>query len=664
MKKIYPFFKRMLSIVAAIVISSVSLTAHAQEPTWITTVNLSAGAIQTDLQDAINNAVNGSPTTICLQNSITTASTVTVPANKIVRIMSISSTVFKIDANGGDFSVLTVVADGALWLENIKITGANKMGTGGGIYNFGNLGMKNGAEISGNTAYDVAGGVLNGGSATFTMHGNATISYNTSMGTAGGVEVFDGTFTMNDDATISYNTSVSTGGGVFNSYGTFTMNGNATIFNNTTDGVGGGVHNFGATFTMNDHATISNNTANNAGGGVYSNEYTTFTINDNATITSNTALFGGGVTTESANFIMTNGIISNNIATGSPQIEFNDLLMLYGVSSLDELAVANGFADINEAMAAFGMRSIANLIEFLYESLGSGYNRSHGGGVYISDGTFTMTGGSITDNTAENDGGGIFSVDFDYRNPADNTAYSNITIVPPAIVAGNHSIKIQPKPYNYLEFTNRASMPFDGLLLNNDDINYYPTKNSSTTTNDTTFIQRCAQDSITLVCDVVNGGVDPYYQWILNGKEVVGANDSIFKYETKDIDTVQCCVFAHFDCADTIYSQIMIIEMLPKPTLNPISDIEECAGVTINPIIFTGSNYDEVQWVMSGTAVGMLTTGGTGDISSFVATNSGTGASVAYITATPISGSCEGDPITFKITVNPKAKLNAKIKIK
>jgi fibronectin type 3 domain-containing protein len=210
----------------------------------------------------------------------------------------------------------------------------------------GNLVLKDGAKISGNTAsasYHGGGVFVNGG--TFTMSGGEISGNSTAASYGGGVYVNGGTFTMSDGA-ISGNTASYHGGGVFVEGGTFTMSGGEISGNSTAASYGGGgVFVYSGTFTMSGGA-ISGNTASYDGGGVLVWSSGTFTMSGGE-ISGNTATGGGGgvLVWSSGTFTMSGGTISGNSAS------------------------------------------------------------TYGGGV--CGGTFTMSGGAISGNTAT-DGGGVF----------------------------------------------------------------------------------------------------------------------------------------------------------------------------------------------------------------------------------------------------------------
>ena len=217
--------------------------------------------------------------------------------------------------NGGRFTM-----EGGTISGNTTLLGSNTNCRAGGVYvdEDGAFTMKDGT-ISNNTAYSAGGVYVEGGA--FTMEGGTISNNNTAENSSsgGGVCLNGGTFTMKGGK-ISKNKAVS-GGGVSVDKGTFTMEGNSTISNNTGTSDGGGVYVYSGTFNMND-GTISGNTANNWGGGVYV-AYSDSTFNMTGGVIGgtatdkNTATSGGGVYLfGKPTFKMTGGAISYNAATG------------------------------------------------------------------------------------------------------------------------------------------------------------------------------------------------------------------------------------------------------------------------------------------------------------------------------------------------------------
>jgi uncharacterized repeat protein (TIGR01451 family) len=93
------------------------------------------------------------------------------------------------------------------------------------------------------------------------------------------------------------------------------------------------------------------------------------------------------------------------------------------------------------------------------------------------------------------------------------------------------------------------------------------------------------------------------------------------------------------------------VTVIPLPTLMAIANKVFCAGDASSLINFVGTAT--ITWTNSNPAIG-LAAGGTGNIPSFTATNTGTTAITSTITVTPAANGCSGIPLTFTITVNPK----------
>ena len=215
-----------------------------------------------------------------------------------------------------------------------------------------------GGRISGNTATATSdgggGGVFVCNSSTFNMSGNAAVSGNTAQ-YGGGVYLSSySAFSMSDHAAISGNSAAATGGGVFVSSGSITMSSDAVISGNSAGNNGGGIYiSYPGTFTM-ENGTISGNSADKNGGGVYVHNSGAFTMNSGS-ISGNSATQNGG------------GVYAENIGTA-----FTVKGGTIGGSTA---------ADANAA--------------------------KYGGGVYVKNGAFTMSGGKVTGNSASKDGGGV-----------------------------------------------------------------------------------------------------------------------------------------------------------------------------------------------------------------------------------------------------------------
>ena len=202
---------------------------------------------------------------------------------------------------------------------------------------------------------------------TFNMYGGKITGNtveNSDTGIGGGVRVV-GTFNMYGGSITGNRASIA-GGGVYVKSGTFEMSGGTIGGTGTGDAnqasSGGGVYVSGGTFTMSG-GTITGNKVSYSygdGGGVFVNYNGTFNMSDDSSITGNTAFRGGGVYVERS--------LGNNDKPGNFAMSSGTI----GGATTD---------DANQA--------------------------EYGGGVYVA-GAFTLTGGSITGNKTNGNGGGVY----------------------------------------------------------------------------------------------------------------------------------------------------------------------------------------------------------------------------------------------------------------
>ena len=151
------------------------------------------------------------------------------------------------------------------------------------------------------------------------------------------------------------------------------------------------------TFNMRG-GTISDNTSSNHGGGVSSSG--TFNMSGNATISGNTAEHGGGVTNSGTFSISETAVISGNTADFGGGGVFNDgsgsITMTGGTIGNGNAAQnGNGGGILNAGTLDMQNGAISG---------NTAIGGEGGGGVYNLM-SFTMSGGTITGNTAVNGGG-------------------------------------------------------------------------------------------------------------------------------------------------------------------------------------------------------------------------------------------------------------------
>lgn len=167
--------------------------------------------------------------------------------------------------------------------------------------------------------------------------------------------------------------------------------------------------------------------------------------------------------------IYQNATATANSAYSQRHFRVEGVLTLDGISlvGINSNTDYNGGIHIDGAAAAVTIKMNTKLYYC--------YNYQ-GGGVYVENGTLTVQDdGCIFLNKAASNGGGIYTTDYSYINPAATTSYANISIADRAYIADNSAGQSFSPPSNAADFMTRAINPFDAALLNNDNINYrYP----------------------------------------------------------------------------------------------------------------------------------------------------------------------------------------------
>jgi hypothetical protein len=177
-----------------------------------------------------------------------------------------------------------------------------------------------------------------------------------------------------------------------------------------------------ANFTMTG-GTISGNIAVYGGGA---SVFGTFTMTD-GTISGNIAEHGGGVSVYGT-LIMTGGTISGNTAEGEPGddgaggggviINTGEFTVTGGTISNNNAVYCGGGVSLWFMGCTFEMEGgviSGNKVTRAYDDM-FGFSGGNGGGVYVCAGmypsTFAMNGGTISRNIAEGSGGGVYGTLF------------------------------------------------------------------------------------------------------------------------------------------------------------------------------------------------------------------------------------------------------------
>jgi uncharacterized repeat protein (TIGR02543 family) len=306
----------------------------------------------------------------------------------------------------------------------------NTASAGGGIHNNGGVGfVVSNCTIANNTA-PTGGGITANGGRNFVVS-NCIIVNNTAQDGGGIHNSYGGSFLVSN-CTIINNTATSNGGGIYNGRGLGLAILNSTIANNTANGFnyyprkgfGGGIYNEGVDFSV-SNCIIANNTATSPGGGIYNNEIG-FLVS-NSTVANNTASAGGGIYNEGVDFSVSNCILTNNTALGGGGI-YNSGDRSFSVSNstiINNTATYSGGGITNNG-GDNSVMSNCNIVNNTAQTGGGIYNDQgnfmilngdgsifgncavNGGGIYIAGGIVKLYDGTIADNTASNDGGGIW----------------------------------------------------------------------------------------------------------------------------------------------------------------------------------------------------------------------------------------------------------------
>ncbi|MFN4256075.1 MAG: choice-of-anchor Q domain-containing protein [Saprospiraceae bacterium] len=332
--------------------------------------------------------------------------------------------------NGGG---LHITGMGTTTVTGGMVMGNTAASEGGGLWNGTGLMTVNNVTITGNTASGAAadnggGGLFNAGGTLRVINGT-TITNNVANGASGSgggiLSDLGGNLTVTD-CTISGNTASRAGGGVEGNGGAGTMLTlkNVMLMNNhtgATPGNGGGLHLTGAGNSAITGCTVSGNTAASEGGGLW-NGTGTMTINGGTTISGNTASGnladngGGGVFNAGGTVkIQPNTMITNNMAngtSGSGGGVFNDMggtLTVTGATISGNTATrAGGGIEDNSGAAGSAVRLKLSNVQLLNNSTGSA--PGNGGGLHITGlGNSSIVGCTVTGNTASQEGGGLWN---------------------------------------------------------------------------------------------------------------------------------------------------------------------------------------------------------------------------------------------------------------
>ena len=220
---------------------------------------------------------------------------------------------------------------------------------------------------------------------TLTLDKDAVLQNNHTNIDGGAIRVENGSLVMND-GTIQDNVCTQDGGGIYIQKGKLILNG-GTICNNKTSQHGGAVYVYGDT-TFEMHGGLIKGNKGGWSGGL-------------ALTGKNLAKITGGTITENE--------ATSNIGNGGGLLAWCQVEMTGGTITENKAADGGGVCVAKNKEWAAGLIMNGGSIKGNHSEYRSGYG--NGGGVYVDySATLTLNTGAIIDNnTADKDGGGIYS---------------------------------------------------------------------------------------------------------------------------------------------------------------------------------------------------------------------------------------------------------------
>ena len=227
-------------------------------------------------------------------------------------------------------------------------------------------------------------------------------------------------------------------------------------------------------------------------------------------------------------------------------------------------------------------------------------------------------------------------------NTGTSPVIATIEVIP---IPSDNTIECDPIPETFTITVNPSvSMfdPADEIICNGDQLSVdfdSPNTGGSITyswTNDTTSIGLAASGTDNISFNAINTGTTPV------------------------IATIEVTpTFTNGGISSDGPSETFTITVNPTGQVDDPTDQVVCNG-ELTDVVFTTQNTDGTTtyaWTNDTPSIG-LTTPGSGDISSFVAINTGTTPVIATIEVTPSFEGCEGPSETFTITVNPTSQVD------
>lgn len=322
------------------------------------------------------------------------------------------------------------IANGTVTVENQTVFRMNfAVYAGGGIYNNGSdlLSLANVQIEANRTQFNDGGGIYNQGPGGISIRGLTVIS-NTAAGSGGGIYNL-GELSV-DGMSIANNRASDKGGGLFHANADARIS-HTGFSGNQARSDGGGVYSLNAKMFVNESSVAQNQAARGAGifnqGDLAALSLNKSVLNDNVASVDGGAIasYGGANGTASVYLMVTqvfdnvsrqsSGGLSNSGGTmtlNSTRVYSNvaEGGVGGGISNGATLVISNSSVNHNQAWQGAGIYNGGSVTVAGTEILGNQASQE-GGGIYNSKGMVTLGGGTLVSQNRATSGGGLFNFD-------------------------------------------------------------------------------------------------------------------------------------------------------------------------------------------------------------------------------------------------------------
>ena len=369
--------------------------------------------------------------------------------------------------HSGGLGWITGVVDNAFTIKNCTFSNNKSGSNGGGCYLCGSGTIQN-CKFDSNYAKSHGGGLAY---STYSYSGDGMPGFDN-------FETVNGTLVLDKTTEITGNTAGGSGGGVYFNVAPINVSGTSmrTIFNNKSgsryeisleiDGTtiknnnansGGGIFVQRTTgiyisdFNMN-YGAVSSNTSKTNGGGVYVKStntgtvygtcpYTASTMNvvfgetgstEDMYVQSNTASAGSGggvyITGDGCNVKLLSGYIGGSGQANTAKNYGGGVYVSNGNVTINDATVSYNAAQTDHGGGIYVTGSSTVTVSGSSTRIYQNTTGKSGGGIYMDNGTMTVSGGSIYSNTAANNGGGVY-MNNGTMTVSGGSIYSNIATI-------------------------------------------------------------------------------------------------------------------------------------------------------------------------------------------------------------------------------------------